>query len=979
MISSNLLLTLPFYSVEIVLMFAETTQLPFFHRAQLTAFFRYLLGQNYQLDYHGKFAIETCEDGQTLYRSGDTYRCAVTVYQAGLPLLTHLLEQLKRLPDSVPRGVPKGAAFAKQMQFAGFYDRFRGEAAGDVLTPYTEQTLLCELDLWRHLAHTQGLNIRTLSPLAIHRKDDKGKQQLCRNPDELTAELFFKACADSLQNLARAQGKRCTVALNKLSIDFQKNRIFTVKDGYRKPNHPKKNGKGYWKSLDGVVGLMQLPADTRLNDDYLTALILAAYCGVGANTTFGLGRYQLETLDGKRPDIQAPLQPDETLLQQAAENAHVRSCYQRRAQLAGQMQKHPTSKQIRIINDSIEQKITSPLELTSIPKKDGSRRILSIPSFLDRVAQNCVSSLLQPALHLYLQHSSHGYRAGRSRFTAAKQIHQYYQQGYCYVFESDIEDFFPAVNWQDIEIRLRALFRQEALIQRLMAWVKAPIHTPAGNVEREQGLPQGSPISPMIANLLLDDFVQDVESKGLKIVIYADDFVILAREPQQLAEAEREATRSLAEINLQLKREKTGSHAGDDSYVFLGLYFQRGNYFDLSDESVISQSTAADQPAKRTYVPWLLSRQHKIGDEQQIVERLTHFSNRDPAASPQPLLIDEAMRLGIASQGTVLTVSGELKKVSSLQGHVQIYQKDRLLHHQPWTTLHSLSLVGTQHITTPALKHAMKNEVAVHFIESSGNYLGSTVSQRWQKNRLSLVKAQLNCDKALALNIAQSLVVARIRHIKEVLRQKSVNDSEKCRETLSRLQRRAPFSKNINQLLGIEGYATRAYYRQMRKLIDEKWQFDGRNRRPPRDPINAMLSLGYSMLYAHTKAMIAADGLHPDIGLYHQDKPGHAALASDLMEPFRHLVEQSCWKLINTGILTPDDFDKSEQGCYFHNDALKRYFQELNDRFQRPLQDLGGDGEEPTVINLYGQLHKQNLSLMNALTQGAVFCAYKYR
>ncbi len=868
-------------------MFEADTRLPFFHRAQLAAFFRHLLGQNYQIDYHGKWAIESCEDGQTQYRNGDVYRCGVTVYESGLPLLTHLLKQLQKLPDSVPRNIPKHAPFGKQMRFVGFYDRFRYRENTDVLTPYTEQTLLCELDLWRPAAYEKGLIIRTLSPLGIYRKDEHGTPKLCRNPQMLTANTLIKSCADSLQNLARAQGKTCTVILDELDINFARQHIFSIKDGYRKSNlNAKKNKKGYWKPLNGTVGLMQLPADKRLTDDHLTALILGSYCGIGMNTGFGLGRYQLETLDGQRPDVQTPLQPDESFLQQALDNAHIRSCYQHRAQLAKQTQQHPTAKQIRVISEIIESDRASPLELTSIPKKDGTTRLLSIPSFIDRVAQSCISKLLQPALHQYLQHSSHGYRSGRSRFTAAGQIRQYYHQGYRYVFESDVEDFFPAVDWQDVEIRLRALFRQHGLIERLMAWVKAPIFTPIGNVERYQGLPQGSPISPMLANLLLDDFIQDVESKGLKIVTYADDFVILAREPQQLDEAEREATRSLAELNLQLKREKTASHDDDDSYVFLGLYFQQGNYMDLSQpeseaqltpqnkqldynknqsaqqpkkqpENQLSQSTTQQNEKKsatvtstlNTHLPLPLSRQYQAADEQQTIERLTAVTDQDRKSphktADKPLLVDEAMRLGIASQGTVLTVSGSVKKISSLRGHLQIYDTDRLVHHQPWTTLHSLALVGTQHITTPALKHAMQHEVAVHFIAASGDYLGATLSQRWQKNRLSVIKAQWAVSEEKALTIAKTLVIARIRHIKEVLRQKSADKTQSCRLTLDRLQQQAQHAHHSNQLLGIEGYVTRAYYRQMRIFIDDKWQFVGRNRRPPRDPINAMLSLGY--------------------------------------------------------------------------------------------------------------------------------------
>ncbi len=315
--TNNLTAALPFYSIEIVLAFDADTQLPFFHRAPLTAFFRHLLGLNYQVDYHGKLAIETCEDGQTHYHRGDSYRCALTVFESGLPLLTRLLQALKDLPNSVPKHIPKSSPFAKQMRFVSFHDRLRSGASSDVLTPYSEQTLLCELDLWRTIARDEGLLIRTLSPLAIYRKDAHGTPQLCRNPRELTAHTFFKACGDSLQNLARAQDKRCTVTLPDYSAEFIRNHIFAVSDGYR---NPKAKHKGGWKKLNGVIGLLQLPANKPLCDEQLSALILGGYCGIGMHTAFGLGRYQLETLDGQRPNIQTPLQPDETFYRDSHSN-----------------------------------------------------------------------------------------------------------------------------------------------------------------------------------------------------------------------------------------------------------------------------------------------------------------------------------------------------------------------------------------------------------------------------------------------------------------------------------------------------------------------------------------------------------------------------------------------------------------------------------------------------------------------------------
>tara|TARA_B100000768_G_scaffold40822_1_gene39683 strand:+ start:149 stop:754 length:606 start_codon:yes stop_codon:yes gene_type:complete len=147
-------------------------------------------------------------------------------------------------------------------------------------------------------------------------------------------------------------------------------------------------------------------------------------------------------------------------------------------------------------------------------------------------------------------------------------------------------------------------------------------------------------------------------------------------------------------------------------------------------------------------------------------------------------------------------------------------------------------------------------------------------------------------------------------------------------------------------------------------IIPPQWQFTGRNRRPPTDPVNAMLSLGYTLLHSHTDSMLRIAGLMPWSGFYHQTHGSHAALALDLMEPFRHLVERTVLTVIKCKQLSTDDFSQHEtQGVQMSQEAQKIYLTQLEKRFLTPVKVKG----QSTGHSLHGHLHEQNVSLKQCL------------
>ncbi len=150
-------------------------------------------------------------------------------------------------------------------------------------------------------------------------------------------------------------------------------------------------------------------------------------------------------------------------------------------------------------------------------------------------------------------------------------------------------------------------------------------------------------------------------------------------------------------------------------------------------------------------------------------------------------------------------------------------------------------------------------------------------------------------------------------------------------------------AKNLETLLGYEGAGASAHYRAFRQFLVHDWGFTTRQFRPPPDPINAMLSLGYTLLHNHIYAFINVVGLDPYCGYFHQPRHGHAALASDLMEEFRSIIVNGyVLSLINKNRVRPEDFNQTKKGIRFTKEALGRfltgYYGRMQQTFQHPTR-----------------------------------------
>lgn len=292
----------------------------------------------------------------------------------------------------------------------------------------------------------------------------------------------------------------------------------------------------------------------------------------------------------------------------------------------------------------------------------------------------------------------------------------------------------------------------------------------------------------------------------------------------------------------------------------------------------------------------------------------------------QTLYVSEQSCYVCLQQESLIVKQGE-----TLYGEVQLPLLEQIL------------IFGYSQVTTQAIRACLSRDIPIGYLSRMGYCYGRILPISRGYRQLSRYQQQLSSvDKLIT---ARAIVQGKLKNSRVLLRRhKKTKESEVLEtvlQSLDYLAGEAVKADTLEKLMGLEGAGAAQYFTAFSTcLTHPDFIFSGRSRRPPGNPVNAMLSFGYQVLWNHLLALIEIQGLDPYYGCLHQGHDGHAALASDLIEEFRApLVDSLVLWLINRHIVDAgDDFEFKNGGCYLNNSGRKKFLRAFVQRMTAEIQ-----------------------------------------
>ncbi|MEQ8817872.1 MAG: CRISPR-associated endonuclease Cas1 [Thalassobaculum sp.] len=546
------------------------------------------------------------------------------------------------------------------------------------------------------------------------------------------------------------------------------------------------------------------------------------------------------------------------------------------------------------------------LRLFDIPKPDGSQRRLAVPAVVDRIAQTAVTQTLTPIVEPELDDASYAYRPGRSVKQAVQAIARYRQDGFTHVVEGDIERYFDRVPHatllEKLEILLSGHRGGDLLLDLIALWLEASGHdldTPG------IGIPQGSPLSPLLSNLYLDS-VDEAFAEGrraLRLVRYGDDFVILCRREQAAETALANMRTLLAEHGLSLHPDKTSIVDFNRGFRFLGHLFVRSMVLQSVEQEVAGPGDEAGQIMR-----WIAGEDASAAEAEAAAER-DRAAGLD--AGLRILYLLEPGRI-LATRQTAFTVEEPDSAGAS-----------RELLAVPAQRIDRIEVGPACALEPEALRLALLTGTVIHHVNGQGATVGITAPALSDHAGLHIAQARTTLDPERRTDLARRLVDGRLRNQRAVLHRLNRRADDRSLlqplKQLNGLIRKLPTAGDVPALLGHEGAAGALYWPALGGLVKPTWACPEkplrRLRRPCPDPANVVLNYLAWLLARDVEALALRHGLHPGFGALHSARDGGDACVYDLMEIFRApLAEGLAVYLFNNRILNEAMFARTEDG-----------------------------------------------------------------
>ena len=529
-----------------------------------------------------------------------------------------------------------------------------------------------------------------------------------------------------------------------------------------------------------------------------------------------------------------------------------------------------------------------------VKKKAGADRLVEQPSLKDLIVQQYLLRTLSDVFDRIFEEESIGFRKGVSRQKAIEMVRSAIAEGYQYVIESDIEDFFPSVDLNHLGRLLdHYLPSGDSLIKGLILKTVQNGYILNGTLhQRIKGIAQGSPLSPLLANLYLDSFDEEVRRWSVKLIRYADDFVIMTRSKEEAEQVLSRTESFLSTIGLRIKKEKTAIRHIGEGFQFLGMKFGKTEV-----------TVSPEEDYKRL---------------------------RKPLYITEPYLF--------------LSLNGEA---------VDIKKEGVVIETIPLRRISEIIAMEKAVFSTALVRRCAEDNIPFTITLGSGYFI--TTIKPDSKNYYDIACEHGRRHQSLTdteiLSIAKEFAAGKISNFMTLFAQRYSKGEHLFLAELRRIIEQIYSAGNLQEVRGHEGSAGKKIYSHLNEFIDHsEFHIKKRDRKKP-DRINSLLNLGFYLLFSRINATVRAVGLNPYLGFLHAPEDNYESLVCDIEELFRANICRFIIRVINLKIIGKDDFTEEDHGFYLKKEVKKKFL----DQFEAEMVRKTGKNTLSLQESIYAQ------------------------
>ncbi len=301
-------------------------------------------------------------------------------------------------------------------------------------------------------------------------------------------------------------------------------------------------------------------------------------------------------------------------------------------------------------------------------------------------------------------------------------------------------------------------------------------------------------------------------------------------------------------------------------------------------------------------------------------------------------------RKGVPMSCLYITENGS--KVAVKGGHFIVECQDGSERLVPKETLESIVIFGNVYLTVPCIKECLERGIAVSMFSTKGKYFGRIESTNHVNAKRLKQQVYLSDQEEMRVQFSKKIILNKIHNQRVLLTRYQRSTGKNIQENIQAIkihENKISHCTNIEQIMGYEGSAARQYFAALSKMIKEDFKFSGRNKRPPRDAFNSMISLGYTILMYEIMGEIENRGITPYIGFMHKDIERHPTLASDLLEEWRAvIVDATVMSMIQGNEISINEFSKDEEtgAVIISKNGVNLFIKKLEKKLQSNMNYL---------------------------------------